>query len=123
MYRKGEGSGVPVTGRVFQLTTLVTNPGGFPTSESDFTCTGTYEVNNDNSFVETTTCSGSVLTGSATGQTFTQSADTFHGQIRGKTLLLNSTTALHPTVVTLSVSGNLFRLCRTNGTAVKLPKK
>ncbi len=114
----GDGT-LTLVGRTFQVNTP---SGTFPTSESEFTCSGTYQVNEDDSFAETNTCSGNVLTGAAASQTFTQSPVTINGQIRGKTLLFKETRALPATVVTLSVAGDFFRLCATTGTGVKLPK-
>jgi hypothetical protein len=109
-------------GRSFQLTGVVTSPGGFPTSQADFSCSGTYQVDQDNSYTETTTCSGTVLTGTAAGQKFTQTPVTFHGRVRGKTLVLDSTPTGTPTVLTLSGFGDVFRLCGAGGTGIKIKK-
>jgi hypothetical protein len=111
--------GLTITGHSFQVSTPA---GPFPTTEADFTCTGTYEVNADDSFTENETCSGTVATGSVAGQTFTQSVTTPSGQLRGKTIILKETHAMPPVVVTLSAAGAFSRLCGTSGSGVKIKK-
>lgn len=116
----GEGA-VTITGRTFQVATTATAPGNFPVNESAFSCTGTYQVNDDLSFSETVICSGTVISGATAGQTFVQSPTSSSGQIRGKTLLLKDTIATQSSI-TLSGAGTLFRLCSAAGTAVKVDK-
>lgn len=113
----GEG-GLTITGRAFQMSAAAP----FPTTESEFTCTGTYQVGENNSFSESNTCAGTVVTGTVAGQTFTQSAAATDGHVRGKTIVIAETHAQPPTVVTLSAAGAFFRLCGSSGMGVKIPQ-
>ena len=119
----GDGT-MSLVGRSFQMASSVTAPGSFPVSESDVTCTGTYQVNEDLTFAETLTCSGNILSGSAAGLTFTQDPIVSRGRIHGKKLLLSDTQSNPPTV--LHVAGApapSYRLCAGSGTGVKLKEK
>ena len=110
-------------GRTLQMNGAATAPGSFPMNESEFSCSGTYQVNGDGTFTETSTCSGTVISGATAGETFNQSAVTIHGQIRGKVLVLQNTSTVTPITLTLSRSGTFIRLCGSSGSAVKVPPR
>lgn len=119
-----DGNGnVTSVGHAMQVNSNALNAGAFPTSESDFTCSGTYQVNEDNSFSETQTCSGTVLTGVVAGQTFTQTPGTLTGQVRGKHILIKDTSTATPVVITLSGAGSFTRLCGQAGSGIKIKSK
>lgn len=123
--RTYDGNGnVTLTGRTFQLASSVTAPGSFPTSESEFTCAGTYHVNDDLTFSETVTCSGNIVVGSAAGRTFTQEPITTKGRIHDKELFFSDTRGMPQTVI--HVEGALtpsFRLCAGSGSGVKIKEE
>lgn len=119
----GDGTSTAV-GRVLNLTNGATATGNLPVSASEFTCTGTYQVDEDRSFTEVMSCSGSVLAGASAGQTFSEADYRVSGQIgpHGAMLVVGNT---DPQVesITLSASGTTSRICARTGTAVKIRKK
>lgn len=117
-----DGNGnVTTVGHTFQTSGSVP-AGSFPTSEADFTCSGTYEVDKGGNYSQTQTCSGTVVTGTVAGQTFTQSPTTLTGRVRGRQIQLKSTTAA-PVVLTLSGAGSFTRLCGQAGSGFKIRKE
>ena len=89
-------------------------------NELDFTCNGTYQVNNDGSFSEDMSCSGTVIAGILAGQTFTQTGihRTGHIGILARTLVINGT-GTNLENITFSVLGSQTRICGRSGAAVK----
>jgi hypothetical protein len=90
-------------------------------NELDFTCTGTYQVNSDGSFSEDMSCSGTVIAGILTGQTFTQTGIRRTGHIGAfaQTLVISGT-GTNLENVTFSQLGSRTRICGRSGAAVKL---
>ena len=90
-------------------------------NELDFTCSGTYLVNDDRSFTEEMSCSGTILAGALVGQTFTQTGVRWNGHIghRAQTLVISNTS---PNLenITFSGFGSNARICGRSGTGVKL---
>jgi hypothetical protein len=116
----GEGN-VSITGRTFQLASTATAPGSFPVSESEFTCSGTYEVNDDLTFSETFSCAGNIVVGAGAGLTFTQEPRTTSGRIHKKKILFSDTRGQPQTVIQVQgVATPSFRLCAGSGIGVKI---
>ncbi len=90
-------------------------------SEHEFTCAGTYQVNNDGSFSEDMTCSGTVLSGNNANQTLTQTGIHRTGRmgILAQTLVISDTGA-NVEDLTLSGPGSFPQICGRSGTAVKI---
>lgn len=107
--------------RAFVTNSSGTAAGGFPVSEVELTCSGTYQVNADHSFTTVRSCTGVALSGVIAGQTLTQSPIAGNGHIRGKMLQFADATPSVETT-TLSLFGTSFRICGRSGTAVKIPK-
>lgn len=123
--RTYDGNGnVALAGRTFQLASTATAPGSFPTSESEFTCTGTYQVNDDLTFSETEACSGNVVVGSVAGRTFTQEPRTISGRIHGKKILFSGTRGMPQIVIQVEgVPTPSYRMCAGSGTGVKIKEE
>lgn len=116
----GEGN-VSITGRSFQLASTATAPGSFPVSESEFTCSGTYQVNDDLTFSEAITCAGNIIVGAGAGLTFTQEPTTTKARIHKKKILFSDTRGQPQTVIQVQgVPTQSFRLCASNGIGVKI---
>ena len=109
-------------GRTMQVNTGRLITGDFPASESESTCSGTYQVNDDNSFTITRACTGTVLSGAQTGQDFVIAPGTITGRVQGKHLVIADSNAQPPTVVTFSGIGRFERLCAQSGSGVKIEK-
>lgn len=120
--RHYDGAGnVSITGRTFQLASTATAPGAFPVSESEFTCSGTYQVNDDLTFAETITCAGNIVVGAGAGLTFTQAPITTNARIHKKKILFSDTRGQPQTVIQVQgVATPSFRLCASNGIGVKI---
>jgi len=90
-------------------------------SGHDFTCAGTYQVNNDGSISEDMICSGTVVAGLNTDQTFTQTGVRRAGRIGilAQTLVIGDT-GVNVENITFSVSGAFPQICGRSGTAVKI---
>ena len=92
-------------------------------NELDFTCTGTYQVNNDGSFSEELNCSGTVVAGPIVGQTFTQPGIRRSGHIGilAQTLVVSNTKS---SLESITFSGAptipLARICGRSGTGVRI---
>ena len=90
-------------------------------NELDFTCSGTYLVNDDRSFSEEMTCSGSIVAGALVGQTFTQTGVRRTGRIgHGARTLVISDTRPDLENITFSGFGSNARMCGRSGTGVKI---
>jgi hypothetical protein len=113
----GDGTSSAVGGHALNIINNATNQ-----NELDFTCTGTYQVNNDGSFSEDLNCSGTVVAGPIAGQTFTQPGIHRSGHIGifAQTLVI-SNTGSNLESITFSGSGiALARICGRSGTAVRI---
>jgi hypothetical protein len=91
-------------------------------NELDFTCTGTYQVNNDGSFSEDLSCSGTVVAGPIAGQTFTQPGirRTGHIGIFAQTLVISNTRSNLESITFSGTGSPLARNCGRSGTAVRI---
>jgi hypothetical protein len=91
-------------------------------NELDFTCTGTYQVNADGSFSEDMSCSGTVVAGPISGQTFTQTGihRTGHIGIFAQTLVISNTRSNLESITFSGTPIPLARICGRSGTAVKI---
>jgi len=120
--RSYDGNGnVVITGRTFQLSSTATAPGSFPVSESEFTCTGTYQVNDDLTFSETFACAGNIVVGVVAGRTFTQEPRTTSGRIHKQKIYLSGTRGQPQTVIQVQDAPTpSYRLCAGGGTGVKI---
>lgn len=112
----GDGTS-SATGHALNIINVGTNQ-----NELDFSCTGTYQVDIDGSFLEELSCSGTVVAGPITGQTFTQPGIHRSGRIGilAQTLVLSNTSS---SLESITFSGGgipLARTCGRSGTAVKI---
>lgn len=121
----GDGT---ATSEVRGLAVFGAPPGSFAASIFELTCAITYTVNPDGSFVESQTCTGSLVAGSQSGRTFTVTDGVRQGQISadGNTLVIGDT---NPGVTTLTLHAfpllglpeqTVQRICWRAGTAVKI---
>jgi hypothetical protein len=117
----GDGTGTVTDGESINLINDAAPVGSLPVGQSQFTCNLTYTVNADRSFTEAQSCNGTILSGSAVGQTFSQTGIQFQGQIaQGRRTLLRSDTIPSVETNTLSTFGTFRRICGRSGTAIKL---
>jgi hypothetical protein len=112
----GDGTS-SATGHALNIINVGTNQ-----NELEFTCTGTYQVNIDGSFSEELSCSGNVVAGPITGQTFTQPGIQRSGHIGilAQTLVVSNTKSTLESIAFSGTAIPLARTCGRSGTAVKI---
>jgi hypothetical protein len=110
-------------GRAMALFANQAGVGQFPIAEQVFTCSGTYQVNEDNTFSQQESCAGSILTGPTANQTFTSTGGgVATGRIHDKMIFIKNTTA-SLTTFTFSAIGPFTRICGFSATGVKIKNK
>jgi len=112
----GDGTSSAV-GHALNIINTATNQ-----NELDFTCTGTYQVDNDGSFSEELSCAGTVVAGPIAGQTFTQPGIHRSGHIGifAQTLVISNTRSSVESISFSGIPNPLARICGRSGTGVRI---
>lgn len=115
-----DGAGhVKIEGRTLTIGTATVPQGSIAVGGSNYSCTGTYSLQDNNNLTETVTCSGTLLYDSASPpSTYTSSAVTITGKVRSGVIVTKNTA---PTVgtVTYSNGSTFYRVCSLSGTGVR----
>jgi len=112
-----EGDALQLQLKLPDPSVVVTNP----VTRSHFVCSGTYQVNADDTFTTEYTCTGNVLTGVVPGLAFTLTGGRSDGLIVSKKATQVRQDAVNSDVIS-TVYGPIPRICSRTGTATKLAK-